>query len=221
MRAFWLDEEEYDKNPIETINTTLFTIWIKEVEKDLFLCLLLSHENLYTDNWGEHSDISMSSFAPTYGVFKEEDSQILNETLKLYYDLFCLFHNNFKDLYDRSPQYLVKVLDDFTNKFDEYFFKTSWGKTYFNNAVYRGFPVWPMDSKIYLYAQKLAHSLDVEKLTIFYKEYFVYGNIPLKEAEKLHNYLIGPFSERRDGYVESWKDLSSQGKAIKCLRKKI
>jgi len=67
----------------------------------------------------------MSSFAPTYGVFKEEDSQILNETLKLYYDLFCLFHNNFKDLYDRSPQYLVKVLDDFTNKFDEYFFKTS------------------------------------------------------------------------------------------------
>ena len=221
MGAFWSESENYEDGPIETINTTLFTVWVKEVEKDMFLCLILSHENLYTDNADKFSTLSISNFEGKQGVFKEEDTVILNHTMKLYYDLFCLFHFSFRKVLERSQRYLEGLLEDFTSKFEKYYFKDACGRTYFNNVVFRGFPICPLDSKLYLYAQKYAHSMDVSKTIIFIKEYFVYGNIPTEEAEILHAYLIGPLSEQREGYISNWTDSSLQGNTIKVPRKRV
>lgn len=63
--------------------------------------------------------------------------------------------------------------------------------------------------------------MEVPKVAIFYKEYFVYGNIPTEESEVLHAYLIGPLSERREGYLPNWQDSSLQGKTVRYLRKRI
>lgn len=94
MRAFVRDDEGYDDNPVETVNTNLFTICVKEFEKDLFLCLVLSHENLYTDHESKYEKTAISCFEPTHSLFREEDTHIFTDTLKLYYDLFWLFHHS-------------------------------------------------------------------------------------------------------------------------------
>jgi len=221
MGSFWQDSEDYSNSPIETINTSLFTLWIKQVEPDMFLWLILSHNNLYTDNVAEHGDTTVSNFDPEYGNFKEEDTYILNETLKLYYDLFCLFHLSIRHVFERGQKYLENVLEDFTNRFDKHFFMTYCGRTYFNSCVYRGFPICPLESKLYLCAQKYAHSTNVPRLAIFYEEFYVYGNIPSDETEVLYTYLVGPLSERREGLVPNWVDTGLQGKITKVLRKKL
>jgi hypothetical protein len=74
---------------------------------------------------------------------------------------------------------------------------------------------------MYLYVQKYAHSMNIDNLCVFYKEYFVYGNLPQETIEILHTYLIGPFSENRDGYVPNWMDSKVGGDPIKTVRKKI
>lgn len=186
----------------------------------MFLSLILSHRNLYTDNIGEFPNTAISNFEPTQGIIKEEDSVSLEYIMKLYYDLFCLFHFSFTAVFKRSQKYLQNILEDFTDKFDKYFIP-SCRKMLYNNAVFRGFPICPLDSKLYLYVQKYAHSMDVPRIAIFYKEYFVYGNIPTQEAEILHAYLIGPLSERREGYTPNWMDSSLQGTPIKVLRKQM
>ncbi|CAI2361143.1 unnamed protein product [Moneuplotes crassus] len=220
MSAFCQESDDYSNNPTETINTSLFTMCIKQVEPNMFLCLLYSHENLYTDNSDEHCERVLSSFTPTHGSFKEEDTQILNDTLKLYYDLFCLFHLSLGSVWERGQMHLANVLEDFTTKFDTFFFSGSCAKSYFNNSMYRGFPICPLDSKMHLLVQKYSHSLNVSKFAIFYQEYYVYGNIPNEETEILHTYLIGPFSEIREGYVSNWMDAGLQGKTTRILRKK-
>lgn len=94
MRAFVKDDEGYDDNPVDTVTTNLFTISVKEFEQNLFLCLVLSHENLYTDHYTTHDKVTISSFEPSYSIFREEDTTIFKDTLKMYYDLFCLFHHS-------------------------------------------------------------------------------------------------------------------------------
>jgi hypothetical protein len=72
-----------------------------------------------------------------------------------------------------------------------------------------------------LYVQKYALSMEVEKVVIFYKDYFLYGNIPQSEVEMIHTYLIGSYSDSRDGYIPTWMDYGLQGHTKKCLRKQI
>jgi hypothetical protein len=141
MKAFTTDDDNYEDNPVETINTTLFTACIKEIEKDMFLCLILTHENLYTDNAGEHLTQTISGFTSTRSLFREEDTHILIDTLYLYYDLFSLFHLSFRKVFEKSKELLIEVMSEFTQNFDRYFFVTDCGRNYFNNAVYRGFPI--------------------------------------------------------------------------------
>lgn len=61
--------------------------------------------------------------------------------------------------------------------------------------------------------------MEMPRAVVFYKEYFVYSDIPQEEVELLKSYLIGPFSEARDGYVESWMDYGMRGDSVKVLRK--
>lgn len=49
MKTFVTESELYQNNPIETINTDLFTVVFKEFEQDYFLCMIISHTGLYTD----------------------------------------------------------------------------------------------------------------------------------------------------------------------------
>lgn len=124
MKAFCTDEDNYNDNPVETINTTLFTACIKEMEQDMFLCLILTHENLYTDNAGEFPTHVISGFEPTRSLFKEEDTHILIDTLSLYYDLFNLFHLSFRRIFEQSKELLINIMTEFTINFDRYFFVT-------------------------------------------------------------------------------------------------
>ena len=49
MKTFVTENELYQNNPIETINTDLFTVVFKEFEQNYFLCMIVSHTGLYTD----------------------------------------------------------------------------------------------------------------------------------------------------------------------------
>ena len=47
MRCFVTEQDEYSENPIETVNTTLFTLWIKEVEKRfVFMSCFISWKSI-------------------------------------------------------------------------------------------------------------------------------------------------------------------------------
>lgn len=73
---------------------------------------------------------------------------------------------------------------------------------------------------MYLYVQKYVHSMEMPKMVVFYKDYFLYSDIPQDQVEILHAYLIGSGSERRDGFVPTWMDYGMKGNAIKALRKR-
>jgi hypothetical protein len=219
LRVFSNENDDYNEHPVETINTSLFTVWVKEVEKDMFLTLILSHENLYTDNYFEHSKETISNFTPFSSLFREEDSPIFKNTLMLYYDLFKLFHHSIWPIFKKDRNLLSKILLDFSSNFDKFIFHSDWGKTYFNNCTYRGFNICPLDSKTYLYVQKYVASMEIPRAVVFYKEYFVYSDIPQEEVELIKSYVIGPFSEARDGYVENWMDYGMRGDTTKVLRK--
>lgn len=55
-------------------------------------------------------------------LFKEEDSSIFTETLKLYYEFFVLFNNSIEFQFKRDPKELQIILNDFTFNFNKYFF---------------------------------------------------------------------------------------------------
>lgn len=129
MKAFLTDDEaEHLQETSEfvgltnTVSTTMFTISVKEIEPDMFLCLILSHENLYADSPEKHEKITISNFAHTFSLFREEDTHIFTELLTLYHDLFRLFHNTMTDFFLNSPEQFKKMLNDFTINFDRYYF---------------------------------------------------------------------------------------------------
>lgn len=82
----------------------------------------MAHENLYTDNAGEDDKVTIASFEMTTSLFREEDTHIFTDTLKLYYDLFCLFHHSLQALFEKDKKLLESVLMDFTSNFDKHFF---------------------------------------------------------------------------------------------------
>lgn len=124
MRAFVTDQEDYERNPVEVITTTLFTISIKEIEKDMFLCLVMSHENLYSDNCEEHTDVSISNYSQEASMFREEDTSIVKQTLELYYDLYRLFHPPMTEMYQKDLGMFRNLMTEFTTNFDRHFFHT-------------------------------------------------------------------------------------------------
>jgi len=102
MKAFIDEADIHEAGQVETVWTTLFTISIREVEKDIFLCLILSHENLYSDNSAEHQDLTLSNFTQIQSLFREEDTHIFKDTLNLYHDLFKLFHHSITELFEKD-----------------------------------------------------------------------------------------------------------------------
>lgn len=224
MRAFTNENDDYHDHPIEIINTTLFTIVIKEVEKDMFLWLILSHANLFSDNNYDHVDDSISNFTPEPSLFREEDTSVFKDVLRLYYDLFCLFHHSLRILFEKDPSMLQQVLNEYSMQFDKHFFHNDWGRTYFNNCVYRGFSICPLDSKLHLYVQKYINSIKIENpgishVVAFYKDLHLYSDIPHEAVELLYTYVIGCQNEKIEGYVASWIDYGAKGHAVRVLKK--
>ena len=62
--------------------------------------------------------------------------------------------------------------------------------------------------------------MEMSKMVVFYKDYFLYSDIPQDQVEILHAYLIGSSNERRDGFVPTWMDYGIKGNAIRALRKR-
>lgn len=88
MKAFVTEDDDYDSNPVETVSTTMFTITVKEVFEGIYLCLIVTHENLYSDNVQENESVTISNYTQKQSMFREEDSGIFKSTLQLYYDMF-------------------------------------------------------------------------------------------------------------------------------------
>lgn len=49
MKDFVTENDNYDEFPVELISTNLFTVALKQVERDFFLGMVISYENLFTD----------------------------------------------------------------------------------------------------------------------------------------------------------------------------
>ena len=66
MRDFTTGQDDYDHNPVETISTNLFTVCIKEVENNLFLWAIISHDNLFNEiNVNEWKTVSNFTEQPS------------------------------------------------------------------------------------------------------------------------------------------------------------
>lgn len=64
---------------------------------------------------------------------------------------------------------------------------------------------------MYLYARKYINGIKTEFgmidwISVFYKDYQLYSDLPQESIEILHTYIVGTYSERRDGYVANWTD---------------
>ena len=178
----------------------------------MFLWLIITHENIYSDNAELNGKVTISNYYQVQSLFREEDTAVFRDTLILYYDLFKLFHSSITELFmDKDIQTFRNILHDFTTNFDRNFFHTDWGRTYFNNCVYRGYSICPLDSKVYLYACKYVNGLKTEFTSIkwiwvFFRDYHLYSDLPQESVEILHLYLVGAISYKRDGYQQNWMD---------------
>lgn len=133
-----------------------------------------------------------------------------------YYHFFSLFHESIKSQYEKSKANLRNILNDFTRNFDKHFFNEDWcklnfslcwpfslGVSNFNSCTFRGYYIWPLDQKTYMYAMKSINTLmqefPIQKIMVFYEEYFLYSDLPQDQVEVIHTYLFGVNIQRRDG----------------------
>ena len=219
MRDFTTEKDDYDNNPVDIISTTLFTIWVKEVETNLFLWMIVSHDNLYKDNLVNDSKTIWNSNHIS-SIFSDDDTDIFKDVLKLYYDLFWLFHNSFNFLLTKEKSLFRRIMQDFSDQFNKHFFLNEWGRTYFNNWVYRGFNILEIDSKQHLKTLNHLNSIRIEfpkisRMIVFYKEYFMYSDLPQEEVEILHTYLFGWSKPKHSKYISNWMDYGACGQTIK------
>ena len=207
MKDFVSDTEWQDS--VEIIATTLFTLAIKQYEPGFVLWMIFSHENLYNDinqDLEPDTGITISNLDVTASAFREEDTTVFIEILNLYYQFFCLFHHSFKSLYQKGPDLLRKIMLDFTKSFDEFYFKEDWIKSYFNNCLYRGYYICPIDSYSWLYTQKCINSIINNfsdrkvKIAVFYEQFYIYSDLPQDQVEIIHKYMFGTNYHRRYGY---------------------
>lgn len=77
------------------------------------------------------------------------------------------------------------------------------GNTNFNNCIFRGYYICPLDQKTYMYAMKWINTLmqefPIQKIMVFYEEYFLFSDLPQDQVELIHTYLFGTNIQRRDG----------------------
>ncbi|CAI2362839.1 unnamed protein product [Moneuplotes crassus] len=178
---------------------------------------------LFNDKDQEDSEcvenMSVSNFDPLYSTFKEEDSQIFIDCLKLYYEFFRLFNGSFATLYEKGKEHFKVIMGDFTYNFEKYFYKTDIMESFFNSVVIRGYRICPVDSNTYLSVQKCINNLAIEfpisKAAVFYEEYFLYSDLPQGQVEILHKYLFSSNYTRRQGYEPNWTDSNQKGDKFK------
>ena len=73
---------------------------------------------------------TISNFDPLASLFKEEDSNIFTECLKLYYDFFIMLNESFTSLFSKGREHMKIFLNDFTFNFQKYFFLSDVCKYY-------------------------------------------------------------------------------------------
>lgn len=148
--------------------------------------------------------MAISNFVPVSSTFKEEDSEVFTDWLKLYYELFTMFNGTLTSRFEKDKDHLKVLMRDFTYNFEKYFFKEDIANCFFNNVTIRGYRICPVDPKTYLYVQKWINSLctefPVSKVALFYEEYFLYSDLPQSQVEVLHKYLFLSNYTRREGY---------------------
>lgn len=104
MVSFFQPFTEGDE-PVQCISTLLFTHVMKEIEKDLWMSIVVTHpESLYNmkvDAKEEAETIANNKFHTS--LFREEDSKIFHKLIDIFYRYFQLFHGNMRALIARHP----------------------------------------------------------------------------------------------------------------------
>ena len=139
------------------MSTLAFTLVLKEVEPDIWLNMVVSHENLYS--YDEESKDTIANSRYSSSLFKEEDSEVLESLIGVYYDMFFFFHGSISSLYARNPGMFEYVVDDFTRQWDKHYFSKEYSRNLFYNINFSGFFFCPMEKKTFLLSQLLMNSV--------------------------------------------------------------
>ena len=134
--------------PIECIATSKFTHVMKQVEKNLWLNMVIQHpDTLYgkgeTDQQAA-SDIDGETIANakfTYSQFTEQDSRIFYLLLEQYYNYLRLFHGTLESQVEQHTKagtmtLFGEQLSDFTRQFSKYFFTEEYCTNFFWNVCF-------------------------------------------------------------------------------------
>lgn len=121
--SFFLPFTE-NEEPVQCISTLNFTHVMKEIEKDIWLNMVIQHpETLYnvkSDVALESETIANARFQTS--LFREEDSKIFHKLLDTFHKAFYLFNGTIKNLFENFPDTFENIVEDFTLNFDKYFF---------------------------------------------------------------------------------------------------
>ena len=72
--------------------------------------------------------MTISNFDPISSIFKEEDSKIFTECLRLYYELFIMFNGTIQSQFNEDKEHLKTIMNCFTYNFQKYFFQQDLSK---------------------------------------------------------------------------------------------
>ena len=87
-------------------------------------------------------------------------------------------------------------------------------------AVFEDLESYQLITNKYLEVQNYINSVMIEfsmisHVALFYKDYFMYSDLPQEEVEILHTYLIGSSRANSDKYLSNWMDHGASGKITK------
>ena len=149
------------EEPIQCISTLNFTHVMKEVEKDIWLNIVVTHpETLYgqrPDPKEEAETIANNKFHVS--LFREEDSKIFYRLLDTFHNYFILFHGPMRELWNKAEEQFDNILEDFTKNFDHHFFTKEFERNFFWNIEFQGLFYCPIEKKQFLQTQLLVNSL--------------------------------------------------------------
>lgn len=128
---------------------------MKEVESNFWLCIVISHSNLFVEDQYSNSQ-TISSLKPLYSIFKEEDAFNL---IDFFYEQSYLFNGSFTKLF-KTDSLFEHILQDFTKTFLTHYFSQSCSN-FFNNINFWGFKIIPLNEKLFLYASKQFANLQI------------------------------------------------------------
>ena len=220
--SFFLPFTGESEEPVQCISTLNFTHVMKEMEKDIWLNIVIQHpESLYNikvDPVQESETIANTRFQTS--MFREEDSKIFYQLLDAYYKYFYLFHGSFRALFEGHEQNFASILEDFTKSFDTYFFTKEYEKNFFWNLSFQGFFYCPIEKKSFLQTQLLVNSLliefsqDIQHVCVFHEEFYISSTLSHDLIQPLYSYLVGCGDTQKDSRKFKVLNYKESGKPI-------